>query len=51
MSLSSRNFVLIVFLNKLLKISMINFSSTGKSSAKEVDFLGARIVVAASFSW
>lgn len=51
MSGTSRNFVLILFLNHLFEVSMVNLSFTENSSAKEVDFSRARTAVAASFSW
>lgn len=51
MSRTSRNFILIVFLNQLFKVSTVSLSSTENSSAKEVDFSRTRTAVTASFSW
>ena len=51
MSFSSRKFSFIVFLNQLFKVSIVNLSSTEKSSAMDLDFLRARTAAAASFIW
>ena len=48
-SSSSKDFILIVFLNQLLRVLIVNFSSTEESSVRDVDFLLARTAVVASF--
>ena len=49
-SLRKINFGLTLFENQLLNVYTVEFNSTDKSSAREVDFSQARTSVAASLS-
>ena len=50
MSSSSKNFGFMILENQSFKVSMVNFSSTENSSAKDVDFSRASTAEAASFN-
>ena len=47
---SSKTFGLILFENQLLSVSIVNFSSIERSSAREVGFSQSKTAVAASLS-
>ena len=49
-SLSSKKFGFILLEKQLLSISIVNFNSTEKSSAREVAFSHSKTAVAASLS-
>ena len=51
MSFNSKNVDFILFENQLFKVSIVNFSSTGNSSARQVDFSPANTAESASLSW
>ena len=50
MSFNSKNVGFILFENQLFKVSIVNFSSTGNSSARQVDFSPANTAESASLS-
>lgn len=50
MSLSSRNFGIIILKNQSLNVSIVNFNSTENNPAREVDFSRTNTAEAAAFS-